>query len=57
MEQIKPFEFIEEYDKMTLDKLAKLTEEEYHKYRAYCIEKQKHTKKGKKWVVITAFVI
>jgi hypothetical protein len=48
MEQIKPFKFIEAYDKMTVDKLNQLTDEEYHKYRAYCIKKKEHLKKGKK---------
>ena len=48
MEQTKPFEFIEAYDKMTVDKLNQLTDEEYHKYRAYCIKKKEHLKKGKK---------
>jgi len=48
MEQTKPFQFIEEYDKMTVEKLNKLTDEEYHKYRAYCIQKKEHLKKEKK---------
>jgi hypothetical protein len=48
MVQIKNFKFIEEFDKMTVEQLNKLTEEDYEKYRAYCKKKKEHLKKGKK---------
>lgn len=35
MAQIKGFKFIEEFDKMTVEKLEKLTDEDYEKYRVY----------------------
>jgi hypothetical protein len=48
MAQIKNFKFIEKFDKMTVEQLNKLTDEEYHKYRAYCIKKKEFLKGNKK---------
>lgn len=48
MAQIKGFKFIEEFDKMTVEKLNKLTDEDYEKYRVYCKKKKEFLKGNKK---------
>lgn len=49
MEQTKKvFKAIEKYDKMTIEQLQKLTDEEYEAYRTYLIKKKRFKESQKK---------
>lgn len=44
----KSFKFNEKFDKMTVEKLSTLSEEEYEAYRVYCLKKRKFLESQKK---------